>query len=459
MRIKNATMRELIDEAAKKQIVCFGAAKMGREVLEIPGLGEKVISYIDNDKNKQGKMLRKRGGDGIPVVSLEGIDIGAQKNIFCLITSNAYDEIIETLEKAWEGIDIDIYIYAKIKFNIEKDSEEWYEHRFMRPMKRMLNEYLGYRYKGQERECILEEKMKDLYEAVNTGKRIVPVITFMLTSRCTLNCKNCLALTPFFKGREYDIPVETVLRDMKRFFESIDYCIRVAFLGGEPFLYEGLDRLLEYVNESEKVESVFIPSNGTVLPVDAVIRQLQNPKVHIGLSYYGFLDEMSRIVADFEKNQILFKVIPMDEIWVQSGGIEARGKSEQEIREDNIRCTCAEDSRNIQDGKLYCCGRIARLHMLGVTDSQTDYVELNDECPDRRWEKIKDLYLRDYAQGCDYCDFGGAQRVKVKSGEQIERRDVSQYLICHQSEYDELKRKAQLWDLLLQNNMETNTDS
>lgn len=448
MRIKNATMKELKDEAKKKQIVCFGAAKMGREALETPGLGERIIEFIDNDKNKQGKVLRKQGGHGIPVVSLDEIDICARKNIFVLITSGAYDEIIKTLEKAWEGIDVDVYIYAKVKLNIDKGSKEWYEHRFMRPIKRILKNYLGYRYEEPEREKIFEEKMRNVYEFVNNGKRVVPAITFMLTSRCTLNCKECLALTPFFKGREYDIPVETILRDMEKFFESIDYCSWVGFLGGEPFLYEGLDKLLAYVNENEKVESVFIPSNGTVLPDDAVIRQLQNPKVHVGLSYYGFLDEMSRIVTVFEKNHILFRVIPMDEIWVRSGGIEARGKSEQEIREDNIRCLCAQDSRNIQDGKLYCCGRIARLHMLGVTDSQTDYVDLNDECPTRRWEKIQDLYLRDYAQGCDYCDFGGASPVKVKSGEQIERRDISKYLICNQSEYDELKRKAELWDLL-----------
>lgn len=448
MQIKNATMKELREEASKRQIICFGAAKMGREALEIPGLGERIITFIDNDKNKQGKSLKSSGGKEIPVVSMDEIDICALKEIFILITSSAYDEIIKMLEKKWKEIDIDVYVYEKVRLNMEKGSEEWYEHRFMRPMKRILNDYLQYRYEDREKECILEERMKNYYELVNNGKRVVPAINFMLTSRCTLNCRNCLALTPYFKGREYDIPAATILRDMELFFESVDHCVRVGFLGGEPFLYEGLDRLLAYLNENEKVETVFIPSNGTVLPDDKVIRQLQNPKVHVGLSYYGFLDEMSKIVALFEKNQILFKVIQMDEIWVRSGGIESRGKSREEIREDNIRCLCAEDSRNIQDGKLYCCGRIARLHMLGVTDSETDYVDLHEECPARRWEKIEDLYLRDYAQGCDYCDFGGASRVKVKSGEQMEQRDISRYLICDQSEYAELKRKAQLWDLL-----------
>lgn len=446
MKIIQKTMDEFKKVAATKQIICFGAAKMGLEVLEVDEIAEHIVYFIDNDEQKWGHELKQKERS-IPITSRNHINECFSENTIILITSSAYVQIIEQL-KSIVPEDMEVYVYETMKLNMAPETKEYFHHRIIKPVEDALWLYYTYRYPSHQVNKILTDRMKEVEQWIAGKKRVIPAITFMLTTRCTLSCKHCLALTPYFKGKEYDNSVDDVLGDMKRFLESVDYCSRVAFLGGEPFLYKDFDILLRYLNENDKVESVFIPSNGTVLPDDKTLAQLKNKKVHIGLSYYGFLKEMSQIVTLFEQNDILFQVVPMDDLWIDAGGVEKRNKPKQILREENLRCKCTDNARLVEKGKLYCCGRTARMHALGILNSETDYVVLDRESKENRWNQILDLYLRDYAEGCDYCDFGSSHPIRVKSGEQMDNRHVSSYLVYKQSEYEELKKKAELWDIM-----------
>lgn len=449
MNIKNCQLVDFYKVIKDKKVICFGAAKMGVEAAENCEISKNIAVYLDNDPNKAGEKIITCNGEW-------SIDRGCNiknyinDNTIILITSTRTIEIEQQLNNIIGDMDIDVYDYERLKYCFtDLSSREYYDHRIIRPIKQMLVEYYQYKYQPEAVDKAVEDRLVKVNKMVDEGKMVLPAVTFMLTTRCTLNCKNCLALTPYFTGdKNYDVDADTILNDMKTFLDSVDYITRVAFLGGEPFLYKDMDVLLEYLIGNDKVESIFIPSNGTVVPEDKVIKQLRNEKVHIGLSYYGFLNEMSRIVSVFEKNNILFKVINMDEIWVRPGGIECRNKSEEQIKVDNIRCKCTVNSRIMENGRLYCCGRSARLHALKVTDSHTDYQEIDDKMTvEERRDRINKVFMADYAEACNYCDFGGAAQIKVKSGEQMNEREISSYLVCSQDEYMQLKRKAELYDI------------
>ena len=70
--------------------------------------------------------------------------------------------------------------------------------------------------------------------------------TMVITQRCTLKCKLCLAFMPY-----YENPVDMLFADveetLKRYFQLVDQVGIFSITGGEPLLHKDIVRIMELV--------------------------------------------------------------------------------------------------------------------------------------------------------------------------------------------------------------------
>ncbi len=239
----------------------------------------------------------------------------------------------------------------------------------------------------------------------------------VLTTKCSLRCKNCNNLMPCYK-KPYDIPVKEVLADIRRLLKRVDRIVKLTLIGGEPFIYPELNLVLDEVLNSPKVMYVSLTTNGTILPKEDTLKRLRHPKTVVQLSDYGVptqkMDEWIRIL---KKNRI--KYVPDKVVsWVSPGGTEYRGKGKAQLSKEYNSCFSSRYCRTLLHGKFYLCARGAHLADLGFMDSRHDEFDIRVKRSDRLFRKeFRKYLLSDYADACNYCDH--ALKITVKPGEQV----------------------------------------
>lgn len=115
-----------------------------------------------------------------------------------------------------------------------------------------------------------------------------PQIEIALTTRCSLRCRDCSNLMQFYDHPQ-DVDFDTNCKSVDNVLSAVDKIDRFILLGGEPFLYSRLSDILEKVIDAgNKVNRVWIYSNGTILPQEEkLISLMKNPKVTLFISNYG----------------------------------------------------------------------------------------------------------------------------------------------------------------------------
>lgn len=226
-----------------------------------------------------------------------------------------------------------------------------------------------------------------------------------LTDRCTLRCKNCLAMKPYFAERK-DMPWELMERQIDR-LTSLKWFRRYHVLGGEPFLYENLDKVLEKLCAAPEVEIINVITNATVVPDTRLMEQLQNPKVVIRVSYYGDLSREYQSLVEFcQKNGI--KVRVQAQRWLDVGRALDVASNSQETQKRYSEC-CQRHGAFFytQNGKVTCCPFASNMYAMGMYESDgEDVIDLL--APLSREElfgKLSALYWREKPlTACRYCN-------------------------------------------------------
>lgn len=251
---------------------------------------------------------------------------------------------------------------------------------------------------------------------------ILPRIVISVSNRCTLRCKDCNALVPYFKNRR-DIPVNEIIDIIDKIFSVVDICINVEVIGGEPFLYRELDTVLNHLVEKSQIYSIEVTTNGTVELEKSVIEALKNNKIYVFLSDYEAVNkdikkEMLRI---FQENSIKYEVLNMDS-WIDAGNYDKRNKSRNEICWQYFRCTTHMHCKTLWEGKLFACGRAPAIFDLCNLTDKSSYLDFKEFSIDNKEEirnKIKEFYLSEYAECCDFCDYAAYPLKQIKGGEQL----------------------------------------
>lgn len=144
-------------------------------------------------------------------------------------------------------------------------------------------------HRAHVRQEFLQEEMEDFFAK---GIFRIPQLQFLLTTRCSLRCKNCNAYMPYFGGSRghahYDISPEDFRRDLERLAGAVTGIRRFILIGGEPLLHPLLAELVEIAVSSPLVSVVEIITNGTLVPRPELLEVLvkHRSRVYFHISNY-----------------------------------------------------------------------------------------------------------------------------------------------------------------------------
>lgn len=365
-------------------IVPFGVGRIGRRV--IPSLMEEfdIPFLIDNRCCKESVY-------GLNVLNLkQAVTYLREKNLKVVVTTVFYS-------------------YKKIKQEMES---------------------LGF---IENRDFCILERFAEEWNLRWRNKCVLSKINTVITSRCTLRCKNCnlfISHAPV----QCDIDLKRLKKNFDIFFESVDYVYEYTLLGGEPLLHKSIAEIISYLGNryGKRIGRINLISNGTVIPNNDVIDILKKYHVTIHISDYTCSVDYKEILAKLQKkflaNDIEYYVIPnntwKDVIYPREG-----------FQTDNPRrhmLLCGHSTHSVADGRLYWCDpAFAAECFMGFVSKEDDSLDM--EANKRNYSKYEatlniikyllgDVNARGYMSICEKCAGVGSDNNKlVLAGEQAGR--------------------------------------
>lgn len=317
-----------------------------------------------------------------------------------------------------------------------------YRKRILEPCLELIRKDAILRKKTDDIEAFMRHREEELLADIGSGKLILPRIVVTTGPRCTLQCKDCVQLMQDYE-EPYDLDIREILGDLKAIFSrgGVDRCIGIDLIGGEPLVYPHLDVLLEELVKNDKITYVEIFTNGTKIPEESVLKQLQNPKAAVNISDYGNIVLLSRFVSKLDAYGIISYCLS-DEKWIDAGGHQARGRSESELSDIYLSCGSSKMCKTVMKGKLFDCSRAAYLYDLGYV-KDIPCVNLKDA----KKEEILSFYLKKTSNACDYCDFNAPDKKFIAPAQQKNGREFikSKYTIIARNDYAAIVEAKEWW--------------
>lgn len=245
----------------------------------------------------------------------------------------------------------------------------------------------------------------------------LPSAEVCLTTRCTLRCRDCANRAQFYGSpwrQHFDYDSKTLLRDLDSLLVSVSEIGRIRLMGGETFLYPDLPEIILFLSRSEKVRTVNIVTNGTIVPSDEVFTCIKETGTTVTISDYGSLSaKKEQIVAELEKRGIEYNIDFTDGAWCDAGSHEPRGRTPKELRRLYHACGIAIYCKHIVNGRIYACSIAAHLDNLGLKpDDPAESVNLRQPAGPLRRD-LKRMLSLDYISSCDHCDMPLCRPLKV----------------------------------------------
>lgn len=257
-----------------------------------------------------------------------------------------------------------------------------------------------------------------LRDAYMPGRTLIPGLVAVMTTKCSLKCIKCNNLMTCY-DEPYDRPIDELIADLDAVLSGVDSLVDLSLIGGEPFLYPDLEKVLDYVIKNKKIMYVNLTSNGTIIPKENILKKLKNKKLMVIFSDYGVKTQKIDLVKSaFAAHGVRFDY-KKDLTWVDPGENTSRGKSVEKLKKEYINCFSAKYCKTLLNGKIYACSRGAHLHDLGFMDEPQDYMDVYEANGKAEQGKaLKEFYLRDYCMACDHCDHALGR--EITPGEQKE---------------------------------------
>ena len=226
-------------------------------------------------------------------------------------------------------------------------------------------------------------------------------------------------MMPYFK-HPVDYDINDILAYMDRLFDCVDRVQIFRILGGEPFIYPDLDKVIDNALSCSKVKTVEIVTNGTIVPKPQLFNHMKNPRLLAQISDYG-QHSRQKIALKKACDQNGVRCIIRDEnekTWSDAGGLENRHRTPKELKKQIKRC--GNICRSFLNGRLYYCPRASFGAQLGIPDPSKEHVDFREEKPrDQLRQEIYQLNQRKILTACDYCNEGTKDYVPVPVAEQF----------------------------------------
>lgn len=347
----------------KKAFYLFGAGDYGKQFVHIFQDEIQIQGYIDNDPAKQGTKICDK-----PCYSLSDIELRADEAVIITMSQIARVKPIEQLNKAG--------------------------------------------YKKNNNYFIIEEFLS-VYYVYRKNEVYFSSISFLPSTACNLNCKNCLNFNPFAKQfyvREWD----ELVRDVDLFFSCVDRIMLFHISGGEPLIYKYTADLIEYIdrNYGDRIDTLRTVTNGTVVPGEKVLRKLSECDVEVTVDDYReavphFRERFDELVRKFKEYHIRYYINKADH-WIDLGPEKTDFSSKNDQWLERHRESCSQSWQELRDGKLYSCNYASYATVAGIAGEQDleEVYNLKTFRDDRKKELIEfrlGYTTKGYTNFCKRC--------------------------------------------------------
>ena len=226
-------------------------------------------------------------------------------------------------------------------------------------------------------------------------------VSIPVTTNCTLNCDKCLVCIPDMK-RHANVPLENLINDIQALFSHVDYIYGIVLVGGEAFLYPDLDKIIKVFSDSQKVGSISVQTNGTIIPDAGTLTALREAKVAVSISKYAsaLQPDAERLKRIFQENGIHYTHASAT-FWRDMGQLgQLQSGSEKKRFDVCVQQLCMP----YFDGKLHLCGKSIVLLEEGIiSDCCEDYIDLRTIRPAMFSAQLRKLLKRRSILACRYC--------------------------------------------------------
>ncbi|GFI22640.1 hypothetical protein IMSAGC011_01416 [Lachnospiraceae bacterium] len=241
---------------------------------------------------------------------------------------------------------------------------------------------------------------------------VIPRFTVILTTKCSLRCKECENIMWALRdARKLD--KEKIKHSIEIICNVLDVIPVIDLIGGEPFVADCFDEILEFCICKKKIKKIEVVTNGTIVPDKRRIELLKNEKVSLMISRYENVVDWTPLLNCLDREKINY--VKLNSEWYQTGKVDKRGRCKEDIRRQYYNCFSSLFCRAILEDKMYVCPRAAGMGLLGMIRQQ-DILDIKDS--DDMKEKIMEFQILPKYEVCDFCDGGMENKIIVPAGEQ-----------------------------------------
>ncbi len=364
--------------SSEDTIILWGAGKLGGVVAHaIKSSGLRIAAFVDSANDKQGTIYLD-----CPVISPH--QLYTQYSNAIVIVSCAFPIVYDELQK-----DSAVTVYDPHSFLLEID----------------FSGYVGgLTFEFASR--IVENALRNYALYYGTGS-FIEQLAFLLTDKCTLNCKNCDGYIPFHAHPKTD-SLDTIKNSYKKIIEVCGHVEIINLLGGEPLLHPDIAQVTRYFANDNRCSHVAIISNGTIVPKPELIDILKSPKCTFRISDYGNLSRhKDEIIALLEKEKIKYEVTNY-QYWDRIPTIQRQYETFEQL--DAKYNACTTNLLYVKHGKVFQCTFVAGLSDLGksmLPDFEKNYVDLllpgSKDVTLQVGKFVQQIHQRQHLDACKYC--------------------------------------------------------
>lgn len=257
--------RECLSE--NKEVIIYGASVYGELALRgLELLGIRPLCFADRARSGQEYL-------GYPVIAPDDL-IRHRADCILIASADFYYEISNYLEGLdCENVyDISYLLRQEIDVNILSNrAKEMYDAR------------------------------ENYFKAVQATDLTIIHLGFCVSERCSLKCRDCSFLMQYY-AHPQNIDLEYYKPALDRFIETVDYISEFRIYGGEPFMNPDMYKLIEWYGDCQKINTLSVYTNGTIIPGEHTLECLKNPKVKVHISDYEHnTEKVKRLASILER--------------------------------------------------------------------------------------------------------------------------------------------------------------
>lgn len=366
-------------------IVLFGFGRQGRKMYTTLERDFQIMAIVDNSPEKQGRQVY-----GHTILSFDQAKEYLHQYKIIVTTSQYYYQTIKVQLNA-EGLveNVDYVMYQQFV-------TEWY-----------------YKYKNR----------------INVLKTDIS-----LTTRCTLNCENCMQFLPYWKPeRIKENSLDEIKENLDIYFKSVDYVLDFDIVGGEPFLYSKINEFIRFIGEHyrDRVGYIGFITNGMIVPKEETLKLLHKYSMDVSISDYSenieYRHQIPQIIEELEEYKIDY-MWNKNIDWFDFGFPGNKYNYEGEAAVSHMQC-CNSIEHILDDKKLFYCGLEWSAQKGGLFPiEEKAYIDL-EKMADGVIERkaILEMIMANIEGGClEFCKvcggFGIDNDNKVETAKQMARR-------------------------------------